>query len=44
MGPRLDIYNWPPVYISWGKKKMDFRPDTYNLFEFPETGDKWAPG
>ena len=30
MGSRLGIYNWPPVYISWGEKKMGFRPDTYN--------------
>lgn len=21
MGPRLGIYNWPPVYLSWGRKK-----------------------
>ena len=21
MGCRVDIYNWPPVYISWGEKK-----------------------
>ena len=20
MGSRLDILNWPPVYISWGMK------------------------
>ena len=21
MGSRLDIYNWPSVYIPWGTKK-----------------------
>ena len=21
---------WPPVYISWGRKKVGFRLDTYN--------------
>lgn len=30
MGPRLGIYNWFPIYISWGKKKVGFRLDTYN--------------
>ena len=29
MGSRLGIYNWPPVYFSWGRKKVGFRLDTY---------------
>ena len=29
-GPRLGIYNWVSVYISWDKKKRGFRLDTYN--------------
>ena len=30
MRPGLGIYNWFPVYISWGKKKVGFRLDIYN--------------
>ena len=30
MTPRLGIYNWPPVYISLGRKKVGFRLDTCN--------------
>ena len=29
MGPRLGICNEAPVYISWGRKKVDFRLDIY---------------
>ena len=46
MGSRLGIYNWPPVYISWGEKKWasGLTLTTSLLFAFPETGDRWAPG
>lgn len=43
VGSRLDIHNWPPVCISWGRK-MGFRMYTYNYeLVFPETRDRWAP-
>ena len=29
MRSKLGIYNWPPVYISWGREKVGFRLDTY---------------
>ena len=45
MGPKLGIYHWPPVYISWGRKKWASGRTltTSLLFAFPETGDRWAP-
>ena len=45
MGSRLDIYNWPPVCISWGTKKWlrYWLLTTSLLFALPETRDRWAP-
>ena len=46
MGCRVDIYNWPPVYISWGEKKDGLQAGHSTaslLFAFPETGDRGAP-
>ena len=46
MRPKLGIYNWPPVYISWGSKMWasDWTFTTSLLFTFPETGVRWASG
>ena len=44
MGSRLDIYNWRPVCISWGRKKWasGWILTISLLFAFPETRDRWA--
>ena len=44
MGSRLDIYKWPPVCISWGRKKWAscWILTVSLLFAFPETRDRWA--
>jgi len=45
VGPRQGIYNWHPVYVSWGKKKMGFMLElTPSLFAFPDSGARWVPG
>ena len=41
MGCRLDIYNWPPVCISWGMKK--WASGWILKIAFLETRDRWAP-
>ena len=46
MGSRLGIYNWAPVYISWGRKKWASGQKLASslLFAFPETGVRGTPG
>ena len=41
MGSRLDIYNWPPVCISWGMKKWasGWMLTTVSI---SERRDRWA--
>ena len=45
MDLRLDICNWPPVYIGARKRWASGQTLTTSLlFTFHETGDRWAPG
>ena len=44
MGSKLDRYNWPPVCISWSRKKWasGWIFSTSLLFVFVETRGRWA--
>ena len=45
MVSRLDIYNWPPVCVSWCRRKWasGWIPVNSLLYTSPETRDRWAP-
>ena len=42
MGSRLDIYNWSPVCLSWGRKS-GLQAGYLTAVSIAETRDSWAP-
>ena len=45
MASRLDIYNWPLICISWGRKiwTSSWILTTSLQLAFAETRDRWSP-